>query len=379
MTSVILRPNSDVLTTGWLKTEADYHSCVDEVVADGDSTYVSREGGGVHLRLGLPNPDLAGVISKVSIYITCRSRSSTYKGTVKTLIRTHSTDYLGNAQTPVVAPYTLYSTEYTVNPNTSNAWTWDEIDALECGLYGSAGVEGEFPDFIFHPIRCTQVYVTVEYTVAPIEINLSDTVAIADSIIKTASLNKADSVGVADSILKTIGLHKSDSVSIADAISKTVSLIKTESVTITDSISKRVNLIKTEAVAIADIITKTIGLIKADIVVLADSIAKTISLNKADTVTISDAISKAVSLIKADAVAIADAINVSLSVIHAIHLSDIVTITDRLVGELRVKTYLKQVIARMQIKGMDIARMSINKMGIARMPLFRWIIRRWTA
>jgi len=68
-----------------------------------------------------------------------------------------------------------------------------------------------------------------------------------------------------------------------------------------------------------------------------------------------------------------------LQVIHAIHLSDIVTITDRLVGELRVKTYLKQRIARMQIKGIGIARMSINKMGIARMPLFRWIIRRWTA
>jgi len=197
------------------------------------------------------------------------------------------------------------------------------------------------------------------------EKSLSDTVTISDSIMKTASLNKADSVSVSDSIVKSMTLVKDDTVTISDSFARIVSYVRALA----------------DTVVIADTLSKTIGLVKADTMAIADTFSRTVSYVRslADNVGITDSISKTVSIIKADAVVITDAMTALLQVIHAIHLSDIVTITDRLVGELRVKTYLKQRIARMQIKGIGIARMSINKMGIARMPLFRWIIRRWTA
>jgi len=168
-----------------------------------------------------------------------------------------------------------------------------------------------------------------------IEKLLSDTVAIADSIMKTASLNKADSVSVSDSVIKSMSLVKGDAVAVGDTI------------------VKRISLIKADTVPIADLFDRTMSYV----------------LSLADNVGIMDSISKFISIARTDAVAITDSMVSRIGAVLTIILSDIVTITDHLVGELRTKAYLKQAIARMQIK----------RMAIARMPLFRWIIRRWTA
>jgi len=222
------------------------------------------------------------------------------------------------------------------------------------------------------------VKITVYYTEAggaTLEISLSDTLAISDSISKTVELNKSESVSISDSIAKTIGLVKADTVTIADAIAKLISLGKSELVTITDTFTK----------------------------------AMSYALSLADNVGITDSISKAISLVKADAMAITDSMTSVLGTFHSIILSDLVTIIDSLEGILRTKVYLKQAVAQMEIKGMDIAKMSIKgldiaqmeikgmdvarisrkgidmaRMGIKRMnidktPLYRWITRRWTA
>ena len=165
MVDEILRPNSDIYTTGWNKTEADYHSCVDEVTKDDDTTYVTAPTTAVILRLGLPNPGLSGTITKVTIYNWVRSTNASYEGAAKTLIRTGGNIFYGTLGTPGTS-YVEYKTEYANNPNTSNAWTWDEIDALECGVYAYAGQSGEFPNITYYPLRCTQVYIEIEYTPA---------------------------------------------------------------------------------------------------------------------------------------------------------------------------------------------------------------------
>jgi len=221
------------------------------------------------------------------------------------------------------------------------AWTPTIVNSSNFGARLSAYCGGSFLIGYVHWIK-----ITVYYTTAVAhEKSLSDSVAITDSLVKAVGLNKADTVAVADSIAKTAGLLKAETVAIADTIVKAVSLAKTDTVAIVDTFSRTVSYI----------------------------------LALADTVTITDSISKAMSIVKADTMAITDAIVVGIGYALHIALSDIVTIKDRLVGELRIKTYLKQSIARMEVKGMDIARMSIKRMGIDRMPLFRWIIRRWTA
>lgn len=281
----------------------------------------------------------SGTISKVTIYVRHKySGGNLPKG--RTVIKTESTEYRGSIKS-LTSSYVQHNTQYANNPH-GGAWTWTQIDALQAGWDGKA----YYNTFLhqWFQARCTQVYVEVDFTPSIAhEKNLSDTVTISDSIVKAIGLNKSDSVAISDAIVKSIGLFKIDTV------------------------------------AIADTIVKAISLAKADTVTIADSISKAISLGKADTVTITDSISKRISIVKADAMAIADSIAVHIGLGLTIALSDIVTITDRLVGELRVKVYLKQSIARMQIKGLDIARMSIKKMGIDKMPLYRWITRRWTA
>jgi len=201
------------------------------------------------------------------------------------------------------------------------------------------------------------VKITVYYTEAVAwEKALSDTMTISDSIVKAVGLNKADTAAIADALSKAFGMVKSSTLAIADSLSKAVGLNKSESVSISDSIAKTMGLVKAELVTIADTFTKAMDYV----------------LSLADTVGITDSISKAISIVKADTMAIADAMTILIGgVAHILNLFDTVVITDSLEGVIRVKTYLKQAIARVQVKGMDIVRMQVKRMNIAKTHLFR--------
>ncbi len=132
--------------------------CVDETSADGDATYV-RSIDYIFYRKDLytiQDHSGSGAIKRVTVWIRSRA-STTFLGssTVKTVIRTYSTNYLGNAVT-LTTSYTDYSTIYATNPNTGSAWTWPEIDSLQIGLTGLAAWVTS--------IRCTQVWLVIEYT-----------------------------------------------------------------------------------------------------------------------------------------------------------------------------------------------------------------------
>ncbi|GAI53198.1 unnamed protein product, partial [marine sediment metagenome] len=136
--------------------EVSNYLCVDEEVADDDSTYVETSGGATEIdTYNIPDHSEGyGTISSVTVYVRCRASTTADLHAAETVIRTHSTDYFGT-YTLLPTSYTDYSTTYNVNPNTTNAWTWDEIDALEIGvrLYDNDDDE----------VRCTQVYVEVAY------------------------------------------------------------------------------------------------------------------------------------------------------------------------------------------------------------------------
>jgi len=130
--------------------------CVDEEVADDDATYVETSGGATELdTYSIPDhSEGIGTINSVAVYIRCGATTTADLHAAETVIQTHDTNYF-SSNTTLPISYTDLSTTYETNPDTTNAWTWDEIDALETGvrMYDNNGGE----------VRCTQVYVDVIY------------------------------------------------------------------------------------------------------------------------------------------------------------------------------------------------------------------------
>ena len=105
-----------------------------------------------------------GEITKVTVLFRAMSSDNTTNGQAKAVIRTYGTDYEGSVEDLTTA-YADYSAEWTLNPNTSDNWTWSEIDALEAGVaLQRVGTAGD--------VRCTQVYVRVTYEYIPLTGNV---------------------------------------------------------------------------------------------------------------------------------------------------------------------------------------------------------------
>jgi len=73
----------------------------------------------------------------------------------KAAIKTNGTVYTGSEET-VGTSFTTNSYQWTTNPDTGSAWTWDEIDALQAGVELKSGGA-------IDTAACTQVYVEVAY------------------------------------------------------------------------------------------------------------------------------------------------------------------------------------------------------------------------
>jgi hypothetical protein len=149
----VLRPNGagSITNLSPYGMSSNWQCVNDSGDGDGDGTYVySTSNGWRYDTYQIQNhTSESGTIIKVTIYIRARGIGGT--GRAMTVIRTHNTEYQGTQNT-LTNSYIVYSTEYTTNPFTNNAWTWDEIDALEAGvrLRTTSG-------------RCTQVWIKVEY------------------------------------------------------------------------------------------------------------------------------------------------------------------------------------------------------------------------
>lgn len=150
--SEILRPNgagslSQLTSSGC----SNNWECVDEAVADEDASYVEGSGSSWNDDLyTLQNSSVSsGTIDSLIVYINCWGSNSARKA--ETILRTNSNNYKGSSNN-LSSTYTVYSTLYINNPNTSSSWTWTEVDNLEIGQ--SIKQNG----------RCTQVWVEVFYT-----------------------------------------------------------------------------------------------------------------------------------------------------------------------------------------------------------------------
>ena len=171
MSTLTLRPNAAGDNTALISNSPPNYSCVDENGSgDGDTTrnegYPAVGGQWLYDLYSLPDhASESGTINKVTIYIRHRRwDSGLTTGAGRTVIKTNSTEDRGSTETPPDGTYVLHYKEYTQNPNTSAAWTWGEVDALQVGYNGYAEYDAEMKNS--SRTYVTQVWVEVDYTVA---------------------------------------------------------------------------------------------------------------------------------------------------------------------------------------------------------------------
>ena len=168
----------------------NHYDCVDEAVADDDTTYVVNDGSAAWRRdlYNLDNHSVgSGTINKITLYF--RVKSSWNGSSVIGAIKSDSTV----TQTAQKNPYSdfgintwgTYSEIWATNPADAGAWQWADIDSLQAGvnLYSSGRAYS----------YCTQVYVEVDYTPVAGWTNISH-----DKGVAAAAMSHKKGVAVAD-------------------------------------------------------------------------------------------------------------------------------------------------------------------------------------
>jgi len=140
-------------------TGTQNYLAVDETVADGTSTYVYRSSSSAGFytdTYATDDTSVTGTINYVKIYIVCNYDGGTATPHARTVLRVSGTDYYGTDTTAITSTWTTISTTYNTNPAGGN-WDWAAINALQSGVDLYRTSNGG-------TIRCTQVYVEVNYT-----------------------------------------------------------------------------------------------------------------------------------------------------------------------------------------------------------------------
>ena len=148
---------------------ANNWDCVDEVTSDDDTTYVLSDAKSDTFQTDLYNlPDTTvsgkGKINSVTVHINARAGGNIAQTGAYTRIKTNGATH-NDSEITLTNTYTDYYTAYPTNPQTTNEWTWLEVNNLQAGvaLRRSAGTGGNKES------RCTQVWVVVDYTPATLE------------------------------------------------------------------------------------------------------------------------------------------------------------------------------------------------------------------
>lgn len=130
---------------------------VDEAAPDGDGTYIATDENKWKKDLyNITGHTVSGTVDHVKVYISCRAVGTPTQTSARVFIKTEGKEKEGSEVT-VTTSYATYSYQWDTNPETGNAWTWAEIDALQIGVKMRNAADGI-------PTRCTQVYVEVQYT-----------------------------------------------------------------------------------------------------------------------------------------------------------------------------------------------------------------------
>jgi len=196
-----------------------HYTTVDEAEPDGDTTDVETSATDYERDLyNLDNHSTgSGTINHITVYANCKGDVSVTQASLKIAIK--SGTGAGAPDTPsesaektVTTSYAEYSNQWTTNPATTSAWTWDEIDALQAGI----ALKEPEPAKAYMT-KCTQVYVVVDYTVPQ---NYTESASVAIGIVVTADRTTAiqrtasSAIGIVASAVRVFGAVKTATISI---------------------------------------------------------------------------------------------------------------------------------------------------------------------
>jgi len=145
--------------------QPDNYLCVDDVNADGYGTYVFTFQGDAGATLDdlyeLENHTTeTGNIASVLVFYRVRRWDGT--ASVAAGVKTGGNEYWETAHDIAQeGQWTTYSYQWTQNPDTAAAWTWNDVDNLQAGIKMSMPARGPNGS-----LGCTQLYVVVKYYAA---------------------------------------------------------------------------------------------------------------------------------------------------------------------------------------------------------------------
>jgi len=164
---IVLKPDGAGTYTEWTASEGANWECVDDgTVPDGDTTYVYSTTDGAMDSYSIEDPGVSGDIASVTIYAYARYENLSAPDSYDeadgiqfvlvqgTTINYSSTIVLSLSYPSIGSPD---SATFTTNPATGEAWTWDEITALEVGYVHVA--RGNYTD----KVVVTSIFIEVAY------------------------------------------------------------------------------------------------------------------------------------------------------------------------------------------------------------------------
>lgn len=149
--------------------EGEHWDKVDEETQDGNTTFLTTMStDGERDLYNLANPSGSGTINWIKVHGIFRLHATSGTAYLTPAIKMGGTAYEGvEASSDVSWDWIDGSHQWTTNPYTESAWTWDDLTSLQAGIKLRMSSSDKV-------IRCTQVYVEVDYTAGATEKTSSD-------------------------------------------------------------------------------------------------------------------------------------------------------------------------------------------------------------
>lgn len=130
---------------------------VNELPADDDNTYVANDNRPKRTDLYNLTDHTAALGHENILNVTVYFRfAGDPNSEAKAVIKTNGAIFEGSQENPEGVTYVTKSYSWEENPATREAWTWDEIDALQAGISMRGQHHGRLAS-------CTQLYVVIDY------------------------------------------------------------------------------------------------------------------------------------------------------------------------------------------------------------------------
>jgi hypothetical protein len=168
-------PISDYYTTSWVReggSGTDLYTSIDDPAGspDDNTTYIIGPNASTGL-WGYNSPDVPAGATVNYVRVYSRIAGGNNNGSYgERSVRVNGSLYYGSAD--ISADWTTNYTSWTTNPNTSSAWTVDDVNGTgshplqHIGMRPTQGFYFDGKTFYYYNISTTQLYLVVNYTEA---------------------------------------------------------------------------------------------------------------------------------------------------------------------------------------------------------------------